>query len=283
MKKLRSLILVFSIVLICTLHFSCSKFLEEKVYSFSSLESLYTPEGIELALTGVYDIINATSVQGTGNQSLWGGRLPWVLMLGDEVVGNFSKLTGDQLNIASGALSTENTYISDAWFFLFAGINRANNVINNISQIDIAEDRKKEIIGEARFLRGFYRLNLVWMFGAVPMPEGIDDNPYAERESLSVVYQKIEEDLLFAYQNLNHRNNKTGRVNKWTAAAFLLKTYTYLASCKENNVGGNLNFSLNSFEWVNATAYYEKAEIIGRDLFANSQYRLLEEYRYNFL
>ncbi len=283
MKKLRILILTSVLAAICIVNNSCSKFLEEKVYSFSTPEDLYTPEGIELAMTGVYDVMNASSIQGVGSQSLWGSRLNWILMLGDEVIADFTKLNGDRLNIASGALSTENAFISDAWFSLYVGVNRANNIINRVNAINISEERKKQIMAEARFFRGFYSIYLAWMFGAIPMPAGINDDPQAPRESLNIVYQKVEDDLRFAYDNLNHRNAKQGRVNKWTAASFLLKMYTYLASCKENNVGAELSFELNSFNWVNAMDYYQKSEALGKEIYQNSQYILLPSYRYNFL
>ena len=60
-------------LLLCTATAGCTSFLDEKTYSFVSGDDLYTTAAnAELALTGVYDILNAGAIQGTGNQPLWG-------------------------------------------------------------------------------------------------------------------------------------------------------------------------------------------------------------------
>lgn len=62
-----------------------------------------------------------------------------------------------------------------------------------------------------------------------------------------------------AYKELPDRNsNVNGRVNKWTAGGYLLKMYTYLASCKRTRVGRELGSPTNSFDWVDAEACWKK-------------------------
>jgi hypothetical protein len=153
-------------------------------------------------------------------------------------------------------------YGRDAWLFLYAGITRANFLLESLDKIQFKNpDRKNKIEAEARFLRAVYYQYLAWMYGGVPiklttMDDQIKD---AERKSLKEVYAIIESDLLFAYKTLDENSNRPGAANKFSAAGYLSKMYTYLASCKENNVGESLNLALNHFDWVNSEQMYQKA------------------------
>ena len=118
----------------------------------------------------------------------------------------------------------------------------------------------------------------------MPLPNTPNSSAEAPREPLDKVYASIEEDLDKAYKELPDRNsNVNGRVNKWTAGGYLLKMYTYLASCKENRVGRELGSPTNSFDWVDAEACWKKAAAIAEDIYAHSGYKLIKPYHYNFL
>lgn len=255
---------------------SCESFLVEKPYSFVSGENFYTSEtNAELGLTGVYNTLNAGSFQNQGNQPLWGRGIHYLLMHGDEVVGNLPVISAaNHKDIASMAYNSESTFISDAWFALYVGINRANNIIKYVPSIEMDSLRRSQIVAEARFFRGFYELYLTWLFGAIPLPEQPDGDIYLPRSPVSDVYTSILKDLGYAYQNLPDRNPREGRVNKWTAAGFMVKAYTYLAACKQNQVGEDLNFEPNSFEWVDADDCYDQAEKIAREIYDQGGYSL---------
>ena len=48
---------------------------------------------------------------------------------------------------------------------LYLGIRDANNVIANVPEIEMDEELKNRIIGEAKFLRALHYFNLVRCFG----------------------------------------------------------------------------------------------------------------------
>ena len=271
-------------LLLCAATAGCSSFLDEKAFSFVDGDELYTTAAnAELALTGVYDVLNAGSIQGTGNQPLWGRGMHYLLMLGDEVAPNGISDPHHQV-IASCGYNEEADFVSMAWFGLFVGIDRANHIIQKVPAIDMDGKRRDEIINEAKMLRGLYRLYQAWLWGEVPLPNAPNSSPEAAREPLEKVYACIEEDLGTAYKELPNRNSSVnGRVNKWTAAGYLLKVYTYLASCKENRVGQELGSPMNSFDWVDSEAYWKKAATIAEDIYLNSGYKLIKPYHYNFL
>lgn len=273
-----------SAILFCVTAAGCASFLEEKAYSFVSGDELYTTaENAELALTGVYDVINAGSIQGTGNQPLWGRGMHYLMMLGDEIAPNGIS-DSHHLVIASCGYNEEADFVSMGWFGLFVGIDRANHIIQKVPQIDMDTKRRDEIVNEARLLRGLYRLYQAWLWGEVPLPNVPNSSPQAPREPLETVYSYIEEDLDKAYKELSDRNSSVnGRVNKWTAAGYLLKMYTYLASCKENHVGADLESTINNFDWVDADACWKKALTVAEDIYLHSGYKLVKPYWYNFL
>lgn len=262
---------------------SCEKFLDEKPRSFVSGKELYTnANNAKLAVTGLYDVLNAPSLQGQGNQPLWGRGMQYMTMLGDEITPFLDVISTPYLkDVASCAYNSETELVSDVWFSLYVGIYRANNIIKYVPAIDMDETLKKQYLAEARFFRGFFGLYLAWLYGGVPYPLDPDAGEKAPRLALSELYPLIEADLTFAYQNLENRNSKPGRVNKWTAAGFLLKMDTYLAAAKENNLGG-VSFPLNSFSWVNASDRYTKALTISEDIYNNSGYKLVAPYYSTF-
>lgn len=262
---------------------SCRDFLEEKPLAFISGTELYTSAtNIELALTGVYDVLNAPNLQEQGNQSLWGRGMHYMMMLGDELTPFLDVVSTPYLrDVASCAYNSETQLATDVWFSLYVGIYRANNIIKHAPNIDMDEGRRDQIVAEAHFFRGFYGLYLAWLFGGIPLPQ--DPNEEAgPRLSIQETYSLIEQDLIKSYTTLSDRNIKGGRVNKWTAAGYLLKMYSYLASCKENNVGAELGFALNDFSWVNAPDSYQKALAIAQDAYTNSQYKLVSPYYSTF-
>ena len=271
-------ILTFTFLLLLSLLglTSCDDFLKEETFSFASGEDFYnSATNAELGLTGVYSVMNAGSFQNQGNQPLWGRGMHYLMMHGDEIVGNLTDISSaDHKEIASMSYNSESIFVSDAWFALYVGVNRANNIIKYVPSIQMDSTRKSQIIAEARFFRGFYELYLTWLFGGIPLPVNPAGDEYLPRSSVKDVYASIISDLEFAYNNLPTVNSHIGRVNKWTAAGFLVKSYTYLASCKNNNVGEDLNFELNSFLWVDAADCYLKAETIAQDIYDHAGYIL---------
>jgi hypothetical protein len=277
------------IILVLALFFTslngCKDFLEEKPFSFVSPENFYkSDKDAELALTGVYDVLNAASIQGQGNHHMWGRAMHYLTQLGnDELVCDNRAAQADFVPYSNYTYTPETQITQFNWISFYAGINRANFIVEKVPGIVMDAVRKQQIIGEARFLRGLYYFYLGWLYGGVPVVKSTEINTSAPRNSLQEVMAQAELDFKFAYDNLPARNSKDGRVNKYTAAGFLAKLYIYLASCKENNVGATLNSPLNSFAFVNSTEMYDKANQYAQDVYSNSGYNLVRPYRDLFL
>lgn len=283
MKNILSLILVGSLVFLG----SCKKFLQETPYSSVATSNFYkTPADAELAITGVYDVLNAPAIQGYGNQALWGRGMHFLTNLGcDDLTDNPGLVVAipEFLALSNYTYTADNSNLWYAYFSLYAGINRANYIIEKVPTINMDTTRRKEIIGEAYFFRGMYHLYLTWLWGGVPVETSTVPDITSPRASIQQVMGQVESDLKTAYGMLKNRNTYAGRVNKYTAAGFLSKLYLYNASCKENSVGQSLNFLLNSFDWVNTDSCYKQALAYGADIYNNSGYKLIDSVNYLYL
>ena len=282
MKKNKYIILLFAGILSMGL-FSCNKYLDTQPYSFNTVDKLYTSaQGAELGLTGCYNALNTELVQGGAWAGTFVATTPFMLNGGtDELVSNGGAFLSWE-TFGNGTFTAQNPRLKDEWFVLFAGINRTNYLLEKIYDVDLHEERKTEMIGEAHFLRGLYYFYLAVEFGGLPIYTNSDHNPDTQRGSVEEVYDFIISDFTTAYETLPNRASKLGRADKWSAAGYLAKTYTYLASCKTNSVGEDLGFSLNSFSWVNNNQMYNNAKIVTDDIIDNGGFVLTEHYDYLF-
>ena len=262
---------------------SCNKYLDTQPYSFNTVDKLYTSaQGAELGMTGCYNALNAELVQGGAWAGSFVATTPFMLNGGtDELVSNGGAFL-DWDTFGKGTFTTQNPRLKDEWFVLFAGINRTNYLLEKINDVDMNTDRKTEMIGEAHFLRGLYYFYLTVEFGGLPIYNTSNHDASMPRESIQDVYNFIISDLTLAYETLPNRASMLGRADKWSAAGYLAKIYTYLASCRLNNVGEDLAFPLNSFSWVNSDEMYNKAKVVTDDIIDNGGFALTEHYDYLF-
>jgi len=133
-----------------------------------------------------------------------------------------------------------NVYVEEAWTANFAGIFKANTVIEQIAKNASAVGSAalaNRLTAEARFLRAFFYFDLVKYYGKVPV---IDHTVSAQeassigRSSVSDVYALIISDLQFAIANLpanfagpypSYTASDVGRATKYAAEALLAKVY----------------------------------------------------------
>ncbi|WP_421944696.1 RagB/SusD family nutrient uptake outer membrane protein [Pedobacter sp.] len=279
-----SILLISVLTLICS---SCSKILEETPYSVVSTNNFYkSATDAELAITGVYDVLNAQNIQGYGNQPLWGRGMHYLTNLGvDDLTQDPRFTTGqpDLMPFYDHTYTAENPNLWYAYFFLYAGINRANFIIEKVPSIEMDATRRAQIVAEAQFMRGMYYTYLTWLFGGVPLITTSAPDISSPRASIQQVLQQAKADFKSAYDVLPARNGSAGRVNRYTAAGFLAKVNLYEASCKQNNVSENLNFPVNSFSYVNQNEAYAEAHRWCKEVYDNSGYKLIRPFNYLFL
>lgn len=119
----------------------------------------------------------------------------------------------------------------DVWSLLYKIIYNANVVLEKIETIEFDDDGKKQqLIGQAKFFRGWAYYGLVMMFDGVPVFTEVlspEDAPSLPRASVADVYKQAEADLLDAMNSLPETwgNAGYGRVTKYTAKGILARVY----------------------------------------------------------
>lgn len=92
----------------------------------------------------------------------------------------------------------------------------------------------KQLLAEARFLRGYYHLMLTTYFGPITLvtqdvEKGVNLSP--KRNTLSEIYASVTSDLEYAMNNLDVTpyNNNRARASKKSALGFLCRAYVQAA------------------------------------------------------
>ncbi len=170
----------------------------------------------------------------------------------------------DQLSI-----DATNGNVSRDWRYMFEQVAKSNTILEWVPQNTdptLTANRKKEIVGEAAFIRATAYFNLVRIYGDVPLIlkevpaisnanlEEVYPLLYPERKSKDSVYLQIIEDLEFSIANCMDFSANKFVITKALAHAVLAEVYaTYnapenvnWAKVKEHAsaVSSNPNYSL---------------------------------------
>jgi tetratricopeptide (TPR) repeat protein len=125
--------------------------------------------------------------------------------------------------------TSENVFVRQMWQRNYSGIARANTAILNIPNINMDENLRNRLVGEAKFLRALFYFNLVRFFGDVPLIlklESVED-AMGPRTPKDQVYAQIIKDLQDAETNLPipYGDKDIGRATKGAAKILLGKVY----------------------------------------------------------
>ncbi len=122
-----------------------------------------------------------------------------------------------------------NTSYNQFWGYAYNVINLANAIIDRAPAIEMDEDLKNRLIGEARFIRGCTYFDLVQDFGGVPLrlkeTKSLSGDNDLARSSVDSVYDVIISDLTFASDNLpdEYSGDDIGRATSGAALGMLGK------------------------------------------------------------
>ncbi len=165
------------------------------------------------------------------------------------------------------------------WYNCYIAISRANNALrslNNVSEQDFPN--KKIRIGECRFIRGHFYFLLKVLFKSIPyIDETVAIENYGTISNIALsndeLWQKIADDFKAAYDNLpESQGTDVGRANKYSAAAYLAKTYLYKAYRQDEK---------HNVTEINAEDL--KQVLTFSNEVMSSDYGLEDDFAYNFL
>ena len=246
---------------------ACKKeFLDPNPYNLYQPEQLYNKKGLDGLLVGAYGMLDGQGISGASGWMV--GATSWVY--GDVVSDDAYKGTdaGDQpqmTEIELWASQPANTYFYYKWLSVYEGVARSNDVIKFAARVtDISEEERTNYIAQARFLRGHYHFDAKRNWNMVPYIDTATTS-YSNTED---IWPNIEQDFLFAYENLPETQTDVGKANKWAAAAYLAKVYMFQNKWAEAKVlydeiilngktSNNLKYALQPEFWKNFNANFE--------------------------
>ena len=246
--------MTFSVIVSCSEDFTDI----DPVGSLSDA-SLQNATGVDLLLTGTYSVLDGIRNGGPGADWTKSCDNLWMDVISDDA--HKGSTDGDQADLYAIEIfdwGTTNPYFEGKWQALYAGVNRANGVIDLISSSDNPADFDVEH-AQAKFLRAHYNFELTRMWGNVSY---VSEENYANNEfnqpNSGPLWSQIESDLNFAINNLPSSRggsyNEAGRPIVSTAKAYLGKVQLY--QNKFADALGNLESVINSGDYALATDYF---------------------------
>jgi hypothetical protein len=224
-KSYRKIILILAL----PLFINCETVLEEEVKDFFTEDTFYkTVEDAKLAINGIYGHLGAT-FDGSPNATGVYFTNYWTTnaVMSDEGRANFLGNGFDEMGVFRQ--TPENPIVSQIWANLYLGINAANLAIKNIPDIQMNEELKDDLLGEAYFMRGLLYFELVRFYGDVPIvleaTKSFTSDSYAARNPISEVYAQIFSDWAIAENSLPtiQTGVNFGRPTSWSAKAYIAK------------------------------------------------------------
>lgn len=232
MKQLKIKTLIGSVSLLLAFMTGCSKILDEQPRSSFTPDYFKTENGVLGGITSLYGHLR--NIYGQAyyyNACLTGTDEATYAQSADA---NFKDMDMSD----AGKVTSTSFPTSIPWNASFSDINTASGIIENGSQVGIADP----LLAEARFFRAFDYFLLVQTYGGVPLDLGAGELKFnthpvrtSVRNTVSEVYTKaIFPDLLTAINDLPDAGRVKGGVTKTAARLYLSKAYLTYAWWLEN-------------------------------------------------
>ncbi|MDR6337607.1 hypothetical protein HNQ91_000629 [Filimonas zeae] len=199
---------------------SCSKFLDERPQAIAAENFYTTPIEVESGLNAIYETVRYLST--------FGGFYTIQHEINTEYM--YGRGSFAPMNSYDGLDNTNVGRITDTWNNFYKGIRNANLVIQKAPLAPAVTDAEKlRYVAEARFMRGLFYFHLVRNWAGVPLhTEHNLDSINVKKSSPEVIYNLIQEDLVFAENNLPDNPRMVGTASKWTAKTALAEVYLTL-------------------------------------------------------
>lgn len=194
--------------------------------------------------SAILGLFNQTT---TAMQATNGGLSVYTGLYADDLYNTTSSSTYDPF--ASNTLLVNNSVVqSSFWTNGYTCIYQANAIIEGLgNSTALTPAVKKQLMGEAKFIRAWHYFNLLQLFGDVPLVSttNYQQNMILPRAPVSEIYQFILADLVEAKTLLSETYPTAGKLrpNKWAATALLARTALYMNNWQQayDNAGELLN------------------------------------------
>lgn len=91
--------------------------------------------------------------------------------------------------------NSENAMILSAWRYCYAGIAKVNSIIYQVDKSGLTDEAKQPIYAELKSIRAYYYLQLLDMFGNVPIVTNFEDVGLPSNSTRKEVYDFVESEF----------------------------------------------------------------------------------------
>jgi len=244
----------FLVLLTACMLVACSDFLDREPLDEITTGTFYTTaEEAQLGAKSMYSAIQAIN---------WKGK-SWMI---EEIPSDNSTTGGNDPDfspIDNFTTSPDNAPVLEYWTEHYKLVTLANQILTFVPSINMDEETKASILGEAKFLRAYAYFDLVRIFGDVPIVTEVPTNESdvnVFRDPLSDVYDFIISDLEQSIIDLpaSRPSSDLGRATSGAARAILAKVFVTIGR-------------------------YEESMELCRTIISSGQYSLVEDYADNWL
>lgn len=253
---------------------SCDKDLDVTPYSYFTTANFFSNvDEAYMATLGVYESMSSMDAYG------------WNISLIFDADTDIQQISGtgpdDWRTIPHYQGISQTNALYNSWSKLYEGVDRANVVIERIPKMDLytggtqsQKDQLNRMIGEAKFLRGFYYSELVRLWGDVPFKTKSSqsgDNLKGALVDRYEIYAQIIKDMQEAALLLPEQTPTDERINKWAAKSMLARVALFAG-------GFSLSADGTMKRPANYKEYYKLAQKEINDVIAQNPYKLNPSY-----
>ena len=226
---------VISILIVPFLLLSCEDFVEIEAPDNKLVKDVVfsSDETAMSAMTGIYNHLYQSEFSG--------GHFSSVTLLSGLSGNNLKNLSAyfpEWMEFEKHEIQPGNSNVLYLWSSAYNVIYMANAMLEGLDASDkITPDLKKQLEGEASFVRAFSYFYLVNLYGDVPLilSTNYRENQLAPREPVAEVYLQILEDLEVARELLStdYREGERTQANNAAATALLARVQLYLENWEQ--------------------------------------------------
>ncbi|GHT21579.1 glycan metabolism protein RagB [Bacteroidia bacterium] len=268
---MKTIKITFSLFCSALLLTSCSDFLEEKPQAILNEEEVNDPDKL---VTSVYSDLGNDHY--TTPNSLW----PYGTVRSDDAYkGGSGEQDIQEFHFfeTSTNITTDIGVVDGLWFQCYRAISRANTALRILNELADSNPVKTTRIAEARFLRGHFYFLLKILFKNIPyIDETIAITDYGTISNVALnndeLWAKIADDFQYATDNLPDTQPEKGRANRFSAAAYLAKTYLYKAY-RQDDKNAVIGIDQSDLQKV----------LTNTETVIGSRYNLESDFAFNFL
>lgn len=226
---MKKIVLKFGI-LVATLCVTSCNILDVPSTDVILIEDFYkTKQDLEGALRGVYTTLASTK--------LYGGDMLARMGLSADI--GYEVYSTDEGTVGYYDVTTTDTKVLGYWRELYAGINRANLLLEHIDDVEMSEEDealRERWRAEATFLRAYFHFMLTTRFGDIPlMLKSVEsckmEDLQVAQSSQREVYLNIIDEMSSCVGNLPTVNEveSAGRISQTAAYGIMTRVCLYMA------------------------------------------------------